>query len=400
MRNNRGFSLFEITIAFLCVGLIAIPIGGFLITHVQSQGVMRSGVTNQQETARLVNQLTEDIRFSKSGIEKNGGTQLIIHSDTARYITYAYENGFLKRWESPTMTAAQSSAPSDCTYYPSQNSGTAFSGTAFTFQYFDKANQDIPLNTATDSICAVSLTGARIGGSQVAVSIPPLTVANRYAIEKDDAGDPFDYCLFSGNSSTPLTINCNNLNVSGKIHSNQNAAFNCNNFAMNDTCEAVGTIVTKANHAPSPDIFLKAAQIAMPDRSDLEAKIKTLAGTKVYTGDKVYAENNVDLNGSIYVNGKVTITCNNVTDVGSIFATDGIEITANTFTPTNQNPAYLYSKKDIVVKINNFTAHGVLYAPNGAFQLQANNFTVYGQVIADTMDFKGINNFNVTRTCP
>lgn len=186
MKKHRGFTIFEVTIAFFCLVLIAVPVAGVMIGQVRNQNDVQKGVVNQQETARLVTRLTDDLRFSKLGIAVSSEDLLVIHYDENRFITYRYQGTpYIQRWESSTLSGAEGAPAQNCTLFPDSSSGTSLEGGKF--QYFDKSNVPLPYNKDQNKICAISLSGAKLGGSQggsqVSIAIPPLTVANRYAIE-------------------------------------------------------------------------------------------------------------------------------------------------------------------------------------------------------------------------
>lgn len=207
------------------------------------------------------------------------------------------------------------------------------------------------------------------------------------------AGSPaFDYAIFSGSKTEKMQISGSTKNVTGNVHTNNNAKFTSPNLTINGVLEAMGTIdVPCGSSITLLDDGSKYVPMPVWNADDLKSK-----AIAVYTGDHDFEANDLYLdgvyfvNGDVHLNGKIHGNC-------SIVATGSIHLSGQVDYATANDSICLYSTKEgttgqAVIQIDgpNKTIHGILYAPKGEVKITGGS-TVYGAIIGNTVDLPGNN---------
>jgi len=200
-------------------------------------------------------------------------------------------------------------------------------------------------------------------------------------------GDPAVLALQQG-AGVVLTINGNNNNIGGLVHSN--SQFRINGWVTIDGDAAcVGSFLANsfgANVTVTGERTSGADPMAAPDYS---AQINELP-TREYSTSQRFNGNNVRIDGTISVNGSIDINGNNISGDGSLLATGDIHNNGNAITTTGDGPDFIYSiNGSIHINCNNITIDAILFAPHGDVIINGNNITVNGRVIGRTVTING-----------
>ncbi|MGE5417387.1 MAG: pilus assembly protein TadG-related protein [Acidobacteriota bacterium] len=201
----------------------------------------------------------------------------------------------------------------------------------------------------------------------------------------------FDYALFSGSKISELQVTGATKIISGDVHTNQDADFNCPNLTIAGTLEAMGTItvpVSSVVYTQEPH----SDYVPMPVWDADELKLKAAV---IFNSDHTFttAELNQDViyyvNGDVHIVGPVTAKC-------SIVATDTIHVNGNVTLAGPDDAICLYSTKvtsggQAAIEVESgATVYGILYAPHGEVKLDGNN-SVNGAVVGDLVSIPGSN---------
>ena len=199
----------------------------------------------------------------------------------------------------------------------------------------------------------------------------------------------FNYTLFSGSSTSTLTLNGSKQTINGSSHSNNYFTANGSNINITGTVEAVKTVTVNGNAIQIGKIVQNAPYIGMPDFSDT-IKTQADAAGQTYNGDKTYNGSNISVDFPIYVNGNLTINGSHFSGKGTIVATGNITFTGSNLNNTSDDSVLFYSKNgNITINGSSSVLYGMLYAPNGTITMNGSAQTIYGRVIGNNITING-----------
>ena len=202
------------------------------------------------------------------------------------------------------------------------------------------------------------------------------------------APNVFNYALFSGSKTSPLTLTGASQKITGSSHTNKNCTVTGANIQITGVCEAVTTVLITGAQT-NITTMENAPYIAMPDFSDTIKTLAIAAGQN-YNGDKTFTGSNIDISSPIYVTGNVTVTGSHFSGKGTIVATGSITLTGSDFYNNGDDAVCFYSKSgDITITGANAVLHGMVYAPNGTITMTGASQTVYGRVIGNIVTMTG-----------
>ncbi|MDP4181104.1 MAG: vWA domain-containing protein [Bacillota bacterium] len=237
--------------------------------------------------------------------------------------------------------------------------------------------------------------------------------------------NPFDYCLFSGNTTSEFYLHGGNMNISGTVHSNQSLRINASNFVCKnngvstDTCEYV-TDKSYNGNVPA-DSFYQTEVCPMPDLSN-KLTDQSRTGYTTYTistnnykkfintsnGHMLdqsqayfdYKVNHFEVTGDQFIipdkttynfQGDLKIsTARGIKFEGSgmLIATGKITLEGDGIHTSNvtDKEAFIYScTSDIDITPDNTEITGILYAPQGAINIKGTKVKITGSVVADKL---------------
>ncbi len=208
---------------------------------------------------------------------------------------------------------------------------------------------------------------------------------------RDGVPDAFNYALFSGSTTSTLSLNGSNQTVNGSSHTNKNFSANGSKLNITGACEAVTTVSVNGSQINIGSVIQNAPVISMPDFS---AQIKTLAeqAGQSYLGDKTYNGSDLNVQSPIYVTGNLTINGSHFSGQGMIVATGNITFNGSNLYDSGDDSVCFYSTNgNITINGSNAVLNGMVYAPNGTITMNGSNQTVYGRVIGNQVSINGSN---------
>ncbi len=252
-----------------------------------------------------------------------------------------------------------------------------------------KINDTVVTHTydaATGKVTA-TLTEDLPGGA-VTVS---LSVKDRAGNENTSSAWSFtvlSYLVFHNSTSGQLDISGSNKVINGRIHSNADINIVGTNTDVMDVASAVGSI--KVNGSK---MDVDQQQAGAPSQTMPAYDINYYKDNADYTHD---SDLTIDVGDNLasgihYVKGNVMITKDVDLDV-TIVATGSIKLVSSDIklrTVDTKNHIVLYSATNIDLSCNNAYLKGIIYAPNGECKLASNGNTLYGALIANTIDISG-----------
>lgn len=204
----------------------------------------------------------------------------------------------------------------------------------------------------------------------------------------------FNYAVFSGSTSQPLTINLNGTSniINGNVHTNMSMQVNGTDNQFNGNTEAVENVQVNGTANYFKQIINSAPRLPIPP---LDLTYYKDHATKIYNQDESFSGTNSTLNGILFVNGNVTISGFQVSGVGTIVATGSITVNGTGIqysSGTSYLGLYSASTAGITINGNNVTVDGGFYAPNGSINVNGTDETFNGALIAQTVNMNGYQN--------
>lgn len=215
------------------------------------------------------------------------------------------------------------------------------------------------------------------------------SVESGAAIDLDRPGSVpacFDYALFSGSSTSPLTLN-GGTKVEGNSHTNAMFTANGTN-TITGVCEAITRLKVNGASNDIQNQLCPADYIPMPDFSDM-LKNQALAGGTYYSSSTTLSGSNVSIDSPIFVNGNLTLS-GTFSGKGCIVATGSITINGNVDYNFVSDSICIYSRDgNITINGGCNELYGIVYAPNGRIVFNGTNQIVHGRVIGNMVTLNG-----------
>jgi Flp pilus assembly protein TadG/formylmethanofuran dehydrogenase subunit C len=263
---------------------------------------------------------------------------------------------------------------------------------SYTAGHVSNHTGDIPAVHATVSISGLNLFFAPILG----INTKDIH-ASAVAI-LSGAGGPFDYGIFSGSTTSNLSINGSGYNVKGSVHTNKNLTINGSSITITDAAEAKGTITTNGSGINIGSRSPNSSLISMPDYSASIAAAAA-AAHQTYTGSKTFNGSGIT-SDPIYVQGSpgtVTVNGSAFTATGAVLADGNITINGSGMASANSQVCFYSKNGDITINGSGYALNGVLYAPNGRIIINGSGITINGSVVGNQVNING-STIKVNRT--
>jgi len=271
-----------------------------------------------------------------------------------------------------------------------------------TSQAEDTANQYIQLNGYAPSDISITFSDAGqtiniTANKQIEYSFARIfnkknvTIHPSAAATSKSMGAAFNYTLFSGSTTEPLSLNGNNFYIGGSSHTNYKFTMNGSSQTITGACEAVSTIKINGSKIDVPNQFPNASFVDMPDFSEI-IKTKAEISGQTYVGNQNFNGSYLNLNAPIYVDGDISINGSNFAGQGCILATGNISLSGSNLKNFSDDAVCFYSQNgDITINGSSAVLDGIVYAPNGRITMNGSNQTVHGRVIGNEVTFNGSN---------
>ncbi|NLD47464.1 MAG: hypothetical protein GX660_09725 [Clostridiaceae bacterium] len=196
----------------------------------------------------------------------------------------------------------------------------------------------------------------------------------------------FDYALFSGSNTSPLTLN-GGTNVEGNSHTNAMFTANGTN-TITGVCEAITRLKVNGASNDIQNQLCPADFIPMPDFSDM-IKNQALAGGTYFNSSTTLSGNHVSIDSPIYVNGNLTLS-GTFSGKGCIVASGSITFNGNVDYNVASDSICIYSRDgNITINGGCNELYGIVYAPNGRIVFNGTNQIVHGRVIGNVVTLNG-----------
>lgn len=190
--------------------------------------------------------------------------------------------------------------------------------------------------------------------------------------------------LFSNSDTDGLIINSQEIYINGNVYSNSNINLNSGTVKIRGNCFANNSIISdnadfsayisKENagkmHIINPDEYVLATAGNPDINNDLNIVVDSLT---TYNLDTINTDNNINLKNTDIILSDTIISNNDIIATAQKTITDDEDVT-------------LFSKNgDISLTGKNIELTGVLYAPNGKVEINADTFLLNGIIVADTI---------------
>jgi cytoskeletal protein CcmA (bactofilin family) len=194
----------------------------------------------------------------------------------------------------------------------------------------------------------------------------------------------FDYAVFSGSSSSTMTMRGNGTTVTGNIHSNDSIRIMGNDHVINGNVTAKNGV--QSFNTTVKGLINQTAPIVPMVQVDFNA-YQALA-TKTYPTNTIFS--NMDISGVWMVNGNCQINGGLVTGKGILLVNGDLQISGNGLQYlTSDNQLAIYVKGNVQITATGTNIKGTLYAPNGNIRIAGSGNTFYGALIANSIEWAG-----------
>ena len=320
------------------------------------------------------------------------GAEMLPDASSARTtaITYAGINGISTSGQTSITNGIQTAEATATTPYNGDSTKVKVVCTRTVNYIFAKV---LGINSGTVTVSSVAQnTGSSIGGA-------------------------FDYTLFSGSQTVPLSVSGCNLTVNGvsntnggSVHTNNAFSLSGSNLNISKALEAttsmtlsgcnanVGTgeansyNISGSNATFGTKIISAAPSVAMPDLSATLMNEASAAGQS-HSGDGNFTGNNFTISGPTYYSGKVAISGSNWSGTGCIIASGNITISGSNLSDSSSDAICVYSiNGNVTFSGSNINLKNtIVYAPKGQIGFSGSNVTITGRVIGNTISLGGSN---------
>lgn len=262
---------------------------------------------------------------------------------------------------------------------------------ATALDYFQRNGGNATVNVSFPDAKTVTVTASRTVNYVFAriLGFSNATMQTTSTATTGQMGQAFNYTLFSGSTTTTLTLNGSQHYVGGDVHSNRDFVANGSKLTITGACEAVTTITTNGSQINIGQRVPNAPNVGMPDFAETIKQQAMQAGT-YFAGNKTYNGSSVSVTSPIYVEGSLTINGSGFTGRGTIVASGSITFNGSSLRGSAGDALAFYSKNgSITINGSQATVEGILYAPHGSITLNGSNQTVHGRVIGQTVTVNG-----------
>jgi cytoskeletal protein CcmA (bactofilin family) len=213
---------------------------------------------------------------------------------------------------------------------------------------------------------------------------------NTRAVAKRGSPAVFDYAIFSGSTFELLDFSGMTLTVNGSVHANENIRIRGARVTVSGALEAAGVVDVRGSDCTAGAMVNYAPVIPMPVYNN--AELRDMCSIR-FSGAQHWSGITVNINGNVFVDGDLKLSGVTITGKGMLMVTGNIELAGTSLRYANPSAdgLALYGQKDIKVTGTNFTADGILYAPNGKIYSHGSSLTVNGSIVGNIVDFSGIN---------
>lgn len=344
-----------------------------------------------KETVNIINKIKHKI-FLRLNLKNDKGAIAIIAAVVIIVLIammgFVVDVGALYAEKAKLQNAMDSAALAGAQDLPNTADATATANQYIQLNGYDPSDFTI---TFSDSNHVISISGTNnVGFSFMKVlGFQDSDVYSTADARKTVVGDAFGYTLFSGSTSSTLTLNGSNQYIGGSSHSNQNFVANGSKITITGDCEAKGTITVNGSQINIPNRFPNDVVINMPDFSET-LRLQAEAAGQVYIGNKTFNGSSIVVDQPIYVDGNVTVNGSHFVGKGCVLATGNITFNGSNLNASTDDAVCFYSKNgNITVNGSHAEFDGILYAPSGRITMNGSNQTVNGRVIANMITING-----------
>lgn len=198
----------------------------------------------------------------------------------------------------------------------------------------------------------------------------------------------WDYTLFSGSASQPLTIHSSKSNVTGDIFANHDFTHLGSSLQVEGAIEAVG----KINVQGKMEVWFTEEEASPVDMPQFGSIIRGMAGLHAerFVENKQYNGNILTINQSLIVDGHLTFEGSKMVVQDYIVASGDITLNVSSVASADNKRLLLYSEHgDITIGASQTDIDGILYAPNGTVRINGSSFNLSGRIIAQEIVMNG-----------
>lgn len=232
-------------------------------------------------------------------------------------------------------------------------------------------------------------------------NIASMDIDARAGAEAGGAHPIFDYAMFSGSTTQPLSLIGGGFTIQGSMHGNHNIFLGGGGSHFYGPISAVGNI-THGGGGDNMHGNGEYSHSAYEDMPDYTAAIQAAAASAgniwnhdvtMNPNDPVSPWNWLNYsNESIYVRGNINIVGGNYTGSGSIMADGTITITGGGFNVGGSNQVFIYSRTGDIRWTGGYgNLNAILYAPGhvdspsqtpkGEIYISGGGINIYGAVV-------------------
>lgn len=199
-----------------------------------------------------------------------------------------------------------------------------------------------------------------------------------------------DYAIFSSSEFEYLDFGGATINVTGSVHGNENVRIRGATVTVSGAIQAQGVVDVRGSTVDAVHVRNNVGRIDLPVHH--YTQLVTEGWTQL-DGDQHWNNTTIDLsNGGVIVDGDLHVAGVTIVGSGMIVVTGNVHMAGTALSlATPQDAVAVYSLGNIRFTGTSVVSDGIFYAPNGTIDCHGvNDATINGAVIADLVDFNGV----------
>jgi hypothetical protein len=314
------------------------------------------------------------------------------------------------------MTTQDANAPGDQTTLVTQDDAAA--------TQVSVVSQTTPPGTV------LATATATVPGTFAAIFGYKTFTIHAQAVAQYGPGPAFDYAIFQGSNSTPLTFNGGGNHVTGSIHSNNGIVFSGGGNKVTGAVDASGAVTQNGGGNSFGQVLQNQASIGMPQWTvpQLSPSNSTVVqGPYTITGTvngNIIVDGNATIGGGVTINGSIetiggsltfkgggdTVTGNVTTNGGSVTFDGGGNVIDGYLIAVggnikNNGGGVSFGNPSGILTVAAFSQNGVggsitwngggnaetgvVYAPDGTITFNGGGNSFTGSIVGDQVTFNG-----------
>ncbi len=202
----------------------------------------------------------------------------------------------------------------------------------------------------------------------------------------------WEYALFSGSETHPLSITSSSTYISGDVFSNHDIKHRGANLQVDGRLNAVGRI---DSHHDQLDVWNQWEDVSPETAPDFGRVIRRLVSldAEVYDQNQLFEGSDLQVERPMMIKGDAAFKGTEFVGKDYIIASGDITFDVTSLESLDDEPLVLYSEYgDIKIQASYSTMRGILYAPKGTVQIDVSStFELEGHIIADRIELSGEN---------